>query len=88
MGRALKQTGKADKLVAVGFDGNQDLQDFVRSGTIQAIAVQGSYQMGYKGIQTVVNVIEHKPVPKQVDTGVVLVDKQNLDSQDAKNVLY
>ncbi|WP_407671837.1 ABC transporter substrate-binding protein [Paraburkholderia hospita] len=88
MGRALKQTGKADKLVAVGFDGNQDLQDFVRGGTIQAIAVQGSYQMGYKGIQTVVNVIEHKPVPKQVDTGVVLVDKQNLDSQDAKNVLY
>jgi ribose transport system substrate-binding protein len=88
MGRALKQTGKADKLVAVGFDGNQDLQDFVRGGTIQAIAVQGSYQMGYEGIQTVVNVIEHKPVPKQVDTGVVLVDKQNLDSQDAKNVLY
>jgi ribose transport system substrate-binding protein len=88
MGRALKQTGKADKLVAVGFDGNQDLQDFVRGGTIQAIAVQGSYQMGYKGIQTVVNVIEHKPVPKQVDTGVVLVDKQNLDSQDARNVLY
>ncbi|BCG05016.1 LacI family transcriptional regulator (plasmid) [Paraburkholderia sp. PGU19] len=88
MGRALKQSGKADKLVAVGFDGNQDLQDFVRGGTIQAIAVQGSYQMGYKGIQTVVNVIEHKPVPKQVDTGVVLVDKQNLDSQDAKNVLY
>lgn len=88
MGRALKQSGKADKLVAVGFDGNQDLQDFVRGGTIQAIAVQGSYQMGYKGIQTVVNVIEHKPVPRQVDTGVVLVDKQNLDSQDAKNVLY
>jgi ribose transport system substrate-binding protein len=88
MGRALKQTGKADKLVAVGFDGNQDLQDFVRGGTIQAIAVQGSYQMGYEGIQTVVNVIEHKPVPKQVDTGVVLVDKQNLDSQDARNVLY
>jgi ribose transport system substrate-binding protein len=67
---------------------NQTLQDFVRGGTIQAIAVQGSYQMGYKGIQTVVNVIEHKPVPRQVDTGVVLVDKQNLDSQDAKNVLY
>ncbi|SEA69352.1 ABC transporter substrate-binding protein [Paraburkholderia sartisoli] len=88
MGRALKQSGKAGKLVAIGFDGNQDLQDFVRDGTIQAIAVQGSYQMGYKGIQTVVNVIEHKPVAKQVDTGVVLVEKQNLDSQDAKNVLY
>ena len=28
------------------------------------------------------------PVPKQIDTGVVMVDKQNLDSQQAKNVLY
>ncbi|PTB22386.1 LacI family transcriptional regulator [Trinickia symbiotica] len=88
MGRALKQTGKGGKIVAIGFDGNQDLQSFVRDGTIQAIAVQGSYQMGYKGIETVVSVIEHKSVPKMVDTGVVVVDKQNLDSSEAKNVLY
>jgi len=86
VGRALKQSGKAGKLVAVGFDGNEDLQGFVRDGTVQAIAVQGSWQMGYKGIQTVVNVIERKPVAKQVDTGVVMVDKQNLDSNEAKNV--
>ncbi|WP_028223952.1 ABC transporter substrate-binding protein [Paraburkholderia ferrariae] len=88
MGRALKQAGKAGKLVAIGFDGNEDLQNFVRDGTIQAIAVQGSWQMGNKGIQTVVGVIEHKPVAKLVDTGVVMVDKSNLDSQEAKNVLY
>ncbi|KMQ78658.1 Ribose ABC transporter, periplasmic ribose-binding protein RbsB [Candidatus Burkholderia pumila] len=88
VGRALKQSGKAGKLVAVGFDGNEDLQGFVRDGTMQAIAVQGSWQMGYKGIQTMVNVIERKPVAKQVDTGVVMVDKQNLDSKEAKNVLY
>ncbi|MCP3715454.1 ABC transporter substrate-binding protein [Paraburkholderia sp. CNPSo 3281] len=88
MGRALKQAGKAGKLVAVGFDGNEDLQGFVRDGTIQAIAVQGSWKMGNKGIQTVVGVIEHKPVAKLVDTGVVMVDKPNLDSQEAKNVLY
>jgi len=88
MGRALKQAGKAGKLVAIGFDGNEDLQGFVRDGTIQAIAVQGSWQMGNKGVQTVVGVIEHKPAAKLVDTGVVLVDKQNLDSPEAKNVLY
>lgn len=88
VGRALKQSGKAGKVVAIGFDGNQDLQNFVRDGTIEGIAVQGSYQMGYKGIQTVVNVIEHKKVAKNIDTGVVMVDKQNLDSPEAKNVLY
>jgi len=88
MGRALQQSGKGGKVIAIGFDGNQDLQGFVRDGTIQAIAVQSSYQMGYKGIQTLVNVIERKPVSKQVDTGVMMVEKQNLDSSEAKNVLY
>jgi ribose transport system substrate-binding protein len=88
MGRALQQSGKSGKVIAIGFDGNQDLQGFVRDGTIQAIAVQSSYQMGYKGMETVVKVIERKPVSKQVDTGVMMVEKQNLDSSEAKNVLY
>jgi ribose transport system substrate-binding protein len=35
-----------------------------------------------------VKVIERKPVSKQVDTGVMMVEKQNLDSSEAKNVLY
>ncbi|WP_436227484.1 ABC transporter substrate-binding protein [Caballeronia sp. LjRoot29] len=88
MGRALAQSGKAGKVIAVGFDGNSDLQNFVKDGTIQAIAVQGSYQMGYKGIQTVIGVIEKKAPPKFVDTGVVMVDKGNIDLPVAKNVLY
>ncbi|RQS23035.1 LacI family transcriptional regulator [Burkholderia sp. Bp8992] len=88
MGRALKQSGKAGKVVAIGFDGNEDLQGFVRDGTVQAIAVQGSWQMGNQGVRTALNVIERKPAPKLIDTGVVMVDKQNLDSEAAKNVLY
>jgi ribose transport system substrate-binding protein len=35
-----------------------------------------------------VNVVEHKKVSKGIDTGVVMVDKENLDSSEAKNVLY
>jgi ribose transport system substrate-binding protein len=88
MGRALAQSGKAGKIVAIGFDGNEDLQGFIKNGTLQAIAVQGSYQMGFKGIQTVVGVIEKKSIPKFVDTGVVMVDKANIDLPVAKNVLY
>jgi ribose transport system substrate-binding protein len=88
MGRALAQSGKAGKITAIGFDGNQDLQGFVKDGILQAIAVQGSYDMGYRGVKTVANVIEHKPVQKLVDTGVVMVQKDNIDSPAAKNVLY
>jgi ribose transport system substrate-binding protein len=88
MGRALVQSGKAGKVVAIGFDGNADLQGFVKDGTIEAIAVQSAYQMGFLGVKTAVEVIQGKTVPKFLDTGVVMVTKQNIDKPEAKNVLY
>lgn len=88
MGRALVQSGKVGKVAAIGFDGNEDLQKFVKDGTLEAIAVQGSYQMGYLGVKTVAEVIAGKKVAKFVDTGVVLVNKANIDKPEAKNVLY
>ncbi|MCB8822207.1 ABC transporter substrate-binding protein [Microvirga rosea] len=88
MGRALVQTGKAGRVVAIGFDGNQDLQSFVRDGTLAAIAVQGSFQMGKLGVETIAKVVKGEKVEKFLDTGVVLVTKENLEQPEAKNVLY
>lgn len=88
MGRALVQSGRAGKLVAIGFDGNQDLQKFVADGALAGIAVQGSFQMGYLGVKTIQDILQKKPVPKFRDTGVVWVDKTNLKSPEAKAVLY
>ncbi|HJV61314.1 MAG TPA: ABC transporter substrate-binding protein [Albitalea sp.] len=88
MGRALVQAGKAGKVAAIGFDGNSDLQGFVKDGTLEAIAVQSAYQMGSLGVKTAVEVIQGKKVPKFRDTGVVMVTKKNIDSPEAKNVLY
>jgi ribose transport system substrate-binding protein len=88
MGRALVQTGKAGKVVAIGFDGNADLQGFIKDGTLEAIAVQSAYQMGYLGVQTAVELVQGKKVPKFRDTGVLMVTKKNIDSAEAKNVLY
>jgi ribose transport system substrate-binding protein len=88
MGRALAQSGKAGKVVGVGFDGNEDLRNFVKSGTLYATAVQDSHSMGSTGVATVIKVIEGKKVPPLVSTGVVVVTKQNVDLPEARNVLY
>jgi ribose transport system substrate-binding protein len=82
------QSGKAGKVAAIGFDGNGDLQGFVKDGTIEAIAVQSAYQMGDLGVKTAVEVSQGKKVPKLRDTGVVIVNKANIDSKEARNVLY
>ena len=88
MARAIAQSGKTGKLAAVGFDGSQDEQGFIKDGTLHSIAVQGSYQMGSLGVKTLVGVIEGKAVPKFVNTGVVIVNRKNIDKPEAKNVLY
>ena len=88
MARAIVQAGKKGKVVAIGFDGNADLQGFIKDGTLEAIAVQSAYQMGNLGVKTAVEVIQGKQVPKFRDTGVLMVTKANIGSQAAQNVLY
>jgi ribose transport system substrate-binding protein len=88
MGRAIAQAGLAGKIVAIGFDGDSALQGFIRDGTLQAIAVQSSYNMGYLGVKTAYDAIMGKEVPAQVDTGFIMVTKDNIDTTEAKNVLY
>jgi len=89
MGRAIEQAGLSGKIVAIGFDGNSVLAEMVNNDTLQAIAVQSSYNMGYLGVMTAFQVaFEDKTVEHFVDTGFVIVDQDNIDSTEAKNVLY
>jgi len=89
MGRAIAQAGLGGKIVAIGFDGNGVLQNFIKDGTLQAIIVQSSYNLGYLGVKTAYDAsIGKKKVEAVVDTGFLLVTKDNIDSAAAKNVLY
>jgi ribose transport system substrate-binding protein len=88
MGRAIKTQGMAGKLVAIGFDGDQNLQGFIKDGTLQGIAVQSPYNMGYLGVKAAMDAMEGKKLDKDIDTGIVFVTGQNIDSTEAKQVLY
>ena len=89
MGRAIEQAGLGGKIVAIGFEGNSALQEMVKKGTLQAIAVQSSYNMGFLGVKTAYDAaIGGKKVEHFVDTGFIMVTKDNIDTKDAKNVLY
>ena len=88
MGRAIQQAGKSGQVVAIGFDGNEDLQAFVRDGTLNGTLVQGSFQMGDLGVRALLDLIGGKAAEALIDTGVVYVTKENLDQPEARNVLY
>ncbi|MDR1611562.1 MAG: ABC transporter substrate-binding protein [Planctomycetota bacterium] len=88
MGRAIKENGWSGKIAAIGFDGDQNLQGFIRDGTLQGIAVQSPYNMGNLGVKAAQDAIEGKKLEKEIDTGIIFVTKDNVDSREAQNVLY
>jgi ribose transport system substrate-binding protein len=89
MGRAIAAAKLSGKIAAVGYDGAAAEAAFVKDGTFDAIAVQSSFNMGYLGVKTAYDVaFGGKTVDAKVDTGFLMVNKDNVDSQDAKNVLY
>src|SRR6185295_18391744 len=89
MTKALRDIGKgAGKVKMVGFDaGSQSVAD-LKNGDVQGLVVQNPVFMGYKGVMTMVEHLQGKPVPKRIDTGVVLVTSENLEQPEIKELLY
>lgn len=84
---ALREAKLAGKISFVGFDGTDELVDAVRKGEIAGLTVQQPFKMGYVGVTTAVAAAQHKAVQKEVDTEVMMVTKDNLETPEVKKLL-
>jgi ribose transport system substrate-binding protein len=89
MTKALRDVGLAKgKVKMVGFDaGSLSIQD-LKNGDVQALVVQNPMLMGYLGVATAVKHLRGEKVEKRIDTGVVLVTKENMEQPESKDLLY
>ena len=78
---------KPGKLSTVAFDSDQKLVGFLKDGTIAAMIVQDPYRMGYDGVKTALAASRGQPVPKNVDTGVNVITRANLDTPLSQHLL-
>ena len=85
---ALQDIGKAGKISFVGFDSSQTFIDAINANQLHGIVVQNPFNMGYLGVRTMVDNLMGKQVEKKIDTGVMLVTKENLESPDVKTLLH
>ncbi|MEN3361552.1 MAG: ribose transport system substrate-binding protein [Mycobacteriales bacterium] len=84
----LRAAGKQNQVKIVGFDaGPQQIQD-LKSGVVQALVAQDPYGIGQKGVQTAVDALAGKDVPKQIQTDLFALTKDNVDSPDAQKFIY
>lgn len=76
----LKKSGKAGKILLAGFDDLPDTLTAIRTGVAQFCIAQRTYKMGWLAVEKLLDAIEGKPLPKQIDTGVLIVDRNNVDT--------
>jgi ribose transport system substrate-binding protein len=79
---ALQKGGLAGKLRFIGFDSSEKLLAGVRAGELDGLVMQNPFKMGYLAVKTLRAVLAKTPVEARIDTGAVLVDKDNLGSPE------
>lgn len=74
----------------VGFDFSAEIEKMIRSGEYDvASVVQKQYYMGYDGVKTAIELANGGEVEeKTLDTGVVLVDNTNVDSDVIQGIIH
>ncbi len=85
---ALRNAGRAGKVVAIGFDTAEELLEGLAEGTLHALVVQDPFKMGYEGVAAVMRSLRGESVPARIDTGVTLVTKERLGEPAIEALLH
>jgi ribose transport system substrate-binding protein len=86
--QVLKTRNVVGKVKLVAYDSSKEEIDAIKSGAIQATIVQDPYQMGYKGVKTVVAAIKKQPITEKfINSGMTIVTKDNLETPDVQKLV-
>jgi ribose transport system substrate-binding protein len=84
---ALRQEGLAGNIRFVGFDASPPLVQALTDGEIDALVVQDPQNMGYRAVEALVRHLDGGAVEAVIDTGAVLVTRDNMNDPDIKRLL-
>ena len=76
---ALKSAGLLDKVMVVGFDANPDAAASILAGEMKASVAQNPANMGAIGVDSILKLAKGETLPPVIDTGTVLVTKENAE---------
>jgi ribose transport system substrate-binding protein len=85
---ALKSRRAAGKVKFVAFDSADNMIQDLKDGIIHAMVVQDPYKIGYEAVRTLVDTLNKKPPPKQMQLDATVVTKADLDKPEIKALLF
>ncbi len=86
--RAVVEKGLGGEILMIGFDNSTEEIKFLEEGVFSAIVVQRAYSMGYLGIETAVKSITQDTWPANIDSGSLLITKDNMYDPENQEVLF
>ena len=84
---ALQDRGLAGKVTFVGFDSSPQFIEAMKNNQMQGIVVQNPFAIGELGVKAMIDSLLGKPVEKRVDTGVMMITPENMNSAEAQKLL-
>ncbi|MBE7022702.1 MAG: BMP family ABC transporter substrate-binding protein [Ruminococcaceae bacterium] len=85
---AVEELNKVGKIQVVGFDSGKKQVDSIRNGDMLGAVTQNPIQLGYKAVEAAYRASRGETVQKEIDTGFEWYDKNNVDSDVIKPLLY
>ena len=76
----LKEQAKGGKIVLAGFDDLPETLAGIRDGVVAYCIAQRTYKMGWLSVEKLCDAVASKPLPKTIDTGVLIITKANVNS--------
>lgn len=84
---ALQDVGRAGQVRFVGFDSSETFVTAMRNKQLDGVVLQNPFEMGYRGVTTMVRHLQGEQVERRVDTGVTIVTPDNLDAEATRALL-
>lgn len=86
--QAIDEEQAQDRVLVVGFDNAIRELAYLEEGVIQATVVQRPYNMGYLAVKTAVEFLNGKRVERFIDTGSVLITRENMFRREYQELLF
>lgn len=85
--QAVAENKMEDKIKVVAFDSNDQLVKRLADGVVTALIVQDPFRMGYESVKIAHSASKGEQVPANVDTGVNVVTKDNMNDPRSQELL-
>jgi ribose transport system substrate-binding protein len=85
---AINERQAQGDVLVVGFDNAIRELAYLEEGVIQATVVQRPYNMGYLAVKTAVEYLNGKRVESFIDTGSVLITRENMFQREYQELLF